>query len=175
MSCDLSIMTYDSRFYVLFVCTGNICRSPMAHGLLEAELAAAELRNVVRVDSAATHSYQIGSPPARPACELVAEHGIDISGLRARRIQPQDFINADYIVAMDRLNIDALHAVAPADQLRKIQLLLDFAGRPGSEIDDPYMQPVDAYRQAFSLIQAGVSGVLRELQRRTMATSAGGR
>lgn len=159
-------MTYNHPLYVLFVCTGNICRSPLAQGLLEAQLIASALNDFVRVDSAATHAYQIGSPPAELACTIAAEHGIDISGLRARTIERKDFFSADYIAAMDRFNLQALHAAAPPSQAHKIQLLLDYTDRPGLEIDDPYGQPLGAYRKAFGLIRTGVTGLLQELQRR---------
>jgi protein-tyrosine phosphatase len=168
-------MTCKYPLHVVFVCTGNICRSPMAQGLLEMKLAGTDLAGIVQVDSAATHAFQIGAPPSDYSQAIAARYGIDISHLRARKITRQDFFKADYIAAMDRFNIEALHAFAPSTQAHKIRLLLDYVNDTGGEIVDPYGQPLTAYREAFSLIQAGVSGLFQELQRRVGATSAGGR
>lgn len=157
---------------VLFVCTGNICRSPTAQGVLQQRLDAIGLADVVRVDSAATHAFQLGQPPDAFAVTVAARCGIDISGLRARRIERQDFFGADIIAAMDRTNLEVLHKLAPASQAHKIRLLLDFAD--GGEIADPYGQPLAAFETAYAGIERGVTGLLATLCERQPA-NAGGR
>ncbi|MCS3902761.1 protein-tyrosine phosphatase [Methylohalomonas lacus] len=156
---------------VLFVCTGNICRSPTAHGLLQQRLDAAGLTPSVQVDSAATHAYQLGQPPDAFAVTVAARHGIDISALRARRIERQDFFAADIIAVMDRANLMAVHKQAPASQAHKIRLLLDFAD--GGEIADPYGQPLAAFETAFARIDQGVAGLLATLGERPPASADG--
>ena len=122
---------------VLFVCMGNICRSPLAEAALRAE---AERTGVdVEVDSAGTGGWHAGEPPDRRAQAVAARHGVDISSLRARQVRREDFRRFDHIIALDRENLAGLGAVRPEDASAQLSLLLDHvAGREGEAVADPY-------------------------------------
>jgi protein-tyrosine phosphatase len=151
---------------VLFVCLGNICRSPVAAAVMRARLDAAGLASAVRVDSAATHAYRIDSP-AHPETRRLAElRGYDLGGHRARLVVPGDFNHFELILAMDRQNLAALSALAPAEADGRLQLLMDFAPGLGvQEVPDPYGGPPEGFVRALDLIEAGVNGMLRRCYR----------
>nr|WP_221262692.1 low molecular weight protein-tyrosine-phosphatase [Sphingomonas kyeonggiensis] len=122
---------------VLFVCLGNICRSPLAEGALRAAAAHAGIE--VEVDSAGTGGWHAGDPPDRRAQAAARRHGTDISGLRARQVRPEDFRRFDFVFALDRQNLRDLQAIAPADASAELGLLMDLVpGREGSSVADPY-------------------------------------
>ena len=122
---------------VLFVCLGNICRSPLAEAAFQLE---AERRGLeVEVDSAGTGNWHEGEPPDRRAVAVAARHGIDISHLRARQVSRDDFERFDHILALDRENLAQLRALAPPGTRARLSLLLDHvAGREGDPVADPY-------------------------------------
>src|SRR5829696_2785209 len=122
---------------VLFVCLGNICRSPLAEAAFRLE---ADRRGIdVDVDSAGTGNWHVGAPPDRRALAVAARHGVDISHLRARQVSREDFERFDHIVALDRENLAELRAVAPPRARARLSLLLDHvAGREGEPVADPY-------------------------------------
>ena len=115
------------RVKVLFVCMGNICRSPMAEGVFRKRLTEFAEDLQVQVDSAGTHSYHAGAPPDRRAQTATARRGIDISMLQARRVVADDFDKFDYILAMDRDNLELLREESDARHHKKIKLLLDYS------------------------------------------------
>jgi protein-tyrosine phosphatase len=122
---------------VLFVCLGNICRSPLAEGALRAAAARAGLE--IEVDSAGTGNWHSGAAPDRRAQAAARRHGTDISGLRARQVQAEDFRRFDYVLALDGQNLTDLAAIAPADATAELGLLMDHVpGREGSSVADPY-------------------------------------
>ena len=122
---------------VLFVCLGNICRSPLAEGALRAAAAHAGIE--VEVDSAGTGGWHAGDPPDRRAQAAARRHGTDISGLRARQVRPEDFRRFDFVFALDRQNLRDLEAIMPADATAELGLLMDLVpGREGSSVADPY-------------------------------------
>jgi len=122
---------------VLFVCLGNICRSPLAEGALRAAAAHAGIE--VEVDSAGTGGWHAGDPPDRRAQAAARRHGTDISGLRARQVRPEDFRRFDFVFALDRENLRDLEAIMPADATAELGLLMDLVpGREGSSVADPY-------------------------------------
>jgi protein-tyrosine phosphatase len=157
-------MTQAVRKSVLFVCMGNICRSPTAEGVFRQKLQEAGLATVVRTDSAGTHGYHIGSPPDPRACKAALGRGIDISDLRARLLVTEDFQNFDYVVAMDNDNLSVMRALRPAQSRAHIGLLLDYAP-PGSvrEVPDPYYGSRQGFDQVLDLVEAGCQGLLQEI------------
>ncbi|MGA9238857.1 low molecular weight protein-tyrosine-phosphatase [Robiginitalea sp.] len=142
---------------VLMVCLGNICRSPLAEGILKSKVNPAE----VVVDSAGTAGYHIGKAPDIRSIEVASRAGIDISHQKCRRFTPEDFDNFDYIFAMDRENLMHLQELArnTAD-LNKLYLLLEEAGSPGEEVPDPYYGGTDGFQQVFRMIDAATEKLL---------------
>jgi protein-tyrosine phosphatase len=156
----------DAPEAVLFVCLGNICRSPTAAAVMRARLAESGLTSRVHVDSAATHAYRIDAE-AHPETRQVAQaRGYSLEGHRARLVLPVDFDRFDLILAMDRMNLRALQSMAPTGSEERLQLLMDFAPYVGvPEIPDPYRGPPEGYVRTLDLIEAGVNGLLRRLYR----------
>ena len=122
---------------VLFVCLGNICRSPLAEAVLRAEAERAGI--AVEVDSAGTGDWHVGSPPDRRAQAVALRHGIDISGYRGRQVTAADFRRFDHIFALDAENLKNLRQLRPSDGTAELRLLMDLVpGREGSSVTDPY-------------------------------------
>jgi protein-tyrosine phosphatase len=150
---------------ILMVCLGNICRSPLAQGVLEQRLRKAGLFHRVKVDSAGTQGYHLGEFPDPRAVEAAARRGYDISGQRARRVRDGDFQSFDYILAMDQDNLQQLMARCPGAEVSRIRLLMDFApGAAGQEIPDPYYGGEDGFERALDLIEAAVDGLVLEVK-----------
>lgn len=150
---------------VLFVCMGNICRSPTAEGVFRALLARESLEARVLVDSAGTGGWHAGEPPDRRAAATAAKRGYDLSAQRARQVSLSDFEHFDFMVAMDSQNIRDLRAIAPAPLREKPRLLLDFAREPlpTREVPDPYYGGVDGFDRVLDLVEAGCHGLLHEV------------
>jgi protein-tyrosine phosphatase len=122
---------------LLFVCLGNICRSPLAEAAFRLEAARRGLE--VEIDSAGTGDWHSGEPPDRRAQAVAARNGADISNLRARQVGPEDFDRFDHIIALDRENLACLRAIEPAGARARLSLLLDHVqGREGEPVADPY-------------------------------------
>lgn len=122
---------------VLFVCLGNICRSPMAEGAFRAEAERAGLR--VTIDSAGTADYHVGEPPDPRAIQTARAHGVDIASLRGRQLVAQDFHRFTHVLVMDHANLAGARAIVPADAPTRPMLLLDLVkGREGAAVADPY-------------------------------------
>jgi len=151
---------------VLFVCMGNICRSPLAHGLFEAMVAKEGLSEMIIVDSAGTHAYHVGNPPDPRSQETALRHGIDLSGQRARRVAQPDFERFDYILAMDRDNYSLLADSCPDEQRHKLSLFLEFAPElPEREVPDPYYGGASGFEQVYNLVEAASRGLLEEIRK----------
>ena len=151
---------------VLFVCLGNICRSPTAEGVFRHLLAqqAPELR--VEVDSAGTADYHIGSPPDLRSQRAALARGIDLSGLRARQVEPGDFARFDLILAMDRDNLRELQAMRPQRALAKPRLFLEYAPELGRlEVPDPYYRDASGFEEVLDLCTAASRGLLAALHK----------
>ena len=147
---------------VLFVCLGNICRSPLAEAALRRE--AERLGLDVRVDSAGTGDWHVGRPPDERAVAVARKNGIDISDLRARQVTPEDFRRFDHIVALDAQNLTDLMQIRPADARAELSLLLDHAeGRRGQPVADPYYGGADHFDVTWTHVTAGAEGLARKL------------
>ena len=142
---------------ILFVCHGNICRSPMAEFVMKKEAEKAGRSADFSVESAAVSSEEIGNPVYPPARRLLAAHGIDCSGKTARRIRPEDYEKFDLIVGMDNSNMVRLRRFFPEDPEGKIVRLLDLTDAPG-EVDDPWYS--GDFEQTYKDVLAGVHALL---------------
>ncbi|MDZ7926327.1 MAG: low molecular weight protein-tyrosine-phosphatase [Agrobacterium sp.] len=149
---------------VLFVCMGNICRSPLAEGIL---IHLAETQGVSRqltVDSAGTGGWHTGTAPDRRSIVIARKHGIDISRQRARQITQTDFETFDLILAMDAGNLAKLLRKAPENRKHKIHLFLDYAsGRP-ENVPDPYFGGEDGFLAVYTMLLAGCSSLLAKME-----------
>lgn len=155
---------------VLFVCMGNICRSPTAEGCFRAYVSehAPELR--IHIDSAGTHAYHVGEPPDVRARRAAERRGIDLSVLRARRIQDSDFETFDLIVAMDSLNLETLRERCPPELHDRLRLLLDFASEATvREVPDPYYGGLKGFERVLDLVEQASNGLLEHVRQRTRA------
>ncbi len=151
---------------ILFICMGNICRSPTAHGLFLSLLHKEQLHEMIEVDSAGTHAWNIGSPPDISSRKTAKEHGFDISHLRARRVVQEDYDYYDYIVAMDDSNISNMSVVCDAHNRHKLKLLLEYADDlPIIEVPDPYGDGMDGFETVYNLIEQGCTGLLNTLKK----------
>jgi len=148
---------------VLFVCMGNICRSPLAEGALRHLAAQAEL--AVEIDSAGTHSYHTGEPPDERAVAAGLRRGFDIATLRARTVAQADFDAFDLIVAMDRDNLRLLERQAAPAQRERLHLFMQFAGE-SADVPDPYYGGTTAFEHALDLIERAARGLIDDLQSR---------
>lgn len=152
---------------ILFVCMGNICRSPMAEGAFARAVIEYNKENVANpislgIDSAATTSYHIDSPPDPRACETALAKGVDISAQKARQVEVDDFDKFDYILAMDRSNLEDLISIAPNHSKAEVALLLDYSLNPNAEeVPDPYFGGEEGFYKCFDLIDDGARGLLR--------------
>ncbi|MFQ3229148.1 low molecular weight protein-tyrosine-phosphatase [Reinekea sp.] len=134
---------------LLFVCLGNICRSPTAHGMMAHEN---EQRNLgLLIDSAGTANYHIGKLPDSRTLAAALNRGLDFSDQRARQVSIEDFYNFDYIFAMDRNNLADLKAMQPSDSIAQLELYLEFAGLAVPEVPDPYYGAGDGFEKVLDL------------------------
>lgn len=151
---------------VLFVCMGNICRSPMAQGLFLARAVDAGLE-LTEVDSAGTSGYHAGEQPDPRAQAAAKRQGIDISDQRARRVTLEDFTRFDHIVAMDRSNLENLRRLAPGDSRAELSLLLSHgSSMPLDEVPDPYYGEDAGFSRVLELIASGAEGLVRTLSQK---------
>jgi protein-tyrosine phosphatase len=149
---------------VLFVCMGNICRSPMAEAVFLSLARRSWPDLAVEADSAGTHSYHAGRPPDERAQRVAGAHGIDISGQRARQLLVEDFDRFDRILVMDLDNKKAALALAPRRLRRRVQLLLEYAPQLASrEIPDPYYGELADFERVFELSEQAAHGLLQTL------------
>lgn len=152
-------------YKILFVCTGNICRSPTADAVLRDRIAALGLAARLSCDSAGTHGYHVGEAPDPRSISMAAKHGIDMAGLRARRFTAADFGAFDLVLAMDRGHLALLADMARGPQdMAKLKLFGAYCAQtPDSDIPDPYYGPESGFARVFEMTRDGVDGILRTL------------
>jgi protein-tyrosine phosphatase len=150
---------------ILFVCLGNICRSPTAEAVLRA-LAAREAPELgIEVDSAGTAGYHVGEPPDPRTRHAAARRGYDLGRLRARVVEPADFERFDLILAMDRENLKVLRRRAPAHALERVRLFLEFAPDAGpEEVPDPYYGGQNGFEEVLDLVERATRGLITHLR-----------
>ena len=151
---------------LLLVCLGNICRSPMAEGVLRARIEAAGLGDRVELDSAGTGDWHVGCCPDHRAIATAADHGVDITRLRGRQLAPSDFTRFDWLLCADHANLFDVRTLAPDAAARaKVALLLDWAGvEPAGEIPDPYTGGPPEFEHVWGLLDRAADGVVRRLR-----------
>ena len=150
---------------ILFVCMGNICRSPTAEGVFRAQVGAAGLQHLIATDSAGTHDYHVGDPPDRRSIAAAARRGIDITDLRARHVRVEDFRQFNLVLAMDRDNLDLLNRLCPPDTIAQPRLFLDFAPHIDTrDVPDPYYGGTDGFERVLDLVDHASRGLLDHLR-----------
>lgn len=149
---------------VLFVCLGNICRSPSAQGVFAAMVDKAGVSQRVETDSAGTADYHIGKSPDPRAIAAAARREVDLSVLRGRQVVVEDFYEFDYIIAMDHSNMEDLEAIAPSDASASLHLFLEFAQDTGEEeVPDPYYGGDAGFEPVLDMIEDASRGLLAEI------------
>ncbi len=160
-------MNATNKVRVLFVCMGNICRSPTAQGIFRNLVQEAGLEEFIEVDSAGTHAYHVGNPPDQRAQETAQRRGLELSDLRARQVSQEDFERFDYILAMDEDNHYSLSLVCPLEYQEKLGLLMEYAPHWGErEVPDPYYGGDQGFEQVFDMVEAACQGLLEEIRGR---------
>lgn len=159
-------MALQQPVKVLFVCMGNICRSPTAHGVFQSLVDEQGLNELIHVDSAGTHNYHSGSPPDLRSQAMAQSHGIDLAQLRARRFVNADFVEFDYLLGMDEANLVAMLALKSDESNASVNLLLEYSTRYEQlEIPDPYFGN-DGFDLVFDMIDDAARGLLIEIRTR---------
>ena len=156
-------MINSGKINVLFVCMGNICRSPTAEGVFRHHVIEGGFGDKVFVDSAGTHAYHVGDPPDRRACAAAERRGISLAEIRARRVSDTDFEEFDYIIAMDEDNQSRLLDQAPEEYKSKIRLFLSFASSGELEVPDPYYGGAAGFERVLDLVEEASRGLLETL------------
>lgn len=150
---------------LLVVCLGNICRSPMAEGLLRARIEASPLSGRILVDSAGTGGWHVGSPPDPRAIATAARHGVDIAALLGRQVDTADFQRFDWLLCADRANLRDVRALEPRGARAQPALLLEWAGlgTREAELPDPYTGGISEFERVWGLLERAADGVMSRL------------
>jgi protein-tyrosine phosphatase len=157
-------MKHNGKCSVLFVCMGNICRSPTAEAVMRKYLAEAGLNDRVQVDSAGTHDYHVGKPPDPRALAAANKRGFDLASLRARQIRQADFEEFDLLLGMDFNNFEVLQRMCPAHLRSKIGLLMAYAQRRNATVvHDPYYRSAKDFDLVLSCIEDGCKGLMQSI------------
>jgi protein-tyrosine phosphatase len=152
---------------ILFVCLGNICRSPLAEGIFRAHVVDAGLEKLIEIDSAGTASWHQGKPPHPMSVRIAREYGIDLSVQRSRPLRPTDFSHFDLILTMDRSNLDGVRDLArDSSGKAEMRLFLSYAGLGERNIADPYGLPESAYRDTARILAEAAPAIATKLMER---------
>lgn len=154
---------------MVFVCMGNICRSPAAEAVFRHRVEDAGLSEYISIDSAGTHDYHVGDPPdARMQCAAL-NRGYDLSMLRGRQVEELDFTRFDYVLAMDRANLAILHNLAPPDSGTTAKLFLEYASRHQQrEVPDPYYGGADGFERVLDMVEDAAEGLLQHIRQQQL-------
>jgi protein-tyrosine phosphatase len=152
---------------VLFVCMGNICRSPTAEAVFRHHVEKAGLLEQIQIDSAGTHDYHIGDAPDARTQRAAKLRGYDMSNLRGRQVEAGDFMRFDYVLAMDEANLDILKSLRPRDAQSHLGLFLEFAERHSEhEVPDPYFGGADGFERVLDMVEDAANGLLQHIRQR---------
>ena len=159
-------MNQNKKIKVLFVCMGNICRSPTADAVFRHIVKEACVDHMIHVDSAGTHAYHIGNPPDHRAQNTALQRGYKMHDLRARAVQPNDFEEFDYILAMDKENLSLLQQRSPQQHINKIQLFMQYSTQvnPDVEVPDPYFGGNQGFELVLDMVEEDSQGLLAHLR-----------
>jgi protein-tyrosine phosphatase len=150
---------------VLFVCMGNICRSPTAEGVFRHRLMEHGLDDRVATDSAGTHGWHAGNPPDERSIAAAGRRGVDIGWIRSRKLNTRDFHEFDYVLAMDRDNLDDMGEVAPAKGTARVRLFLEFAPHLDTlDVPDPYYGGADGFEYVLDLVEAASDALIAHIR-----------
>lgn len=158
------------KIKVLFVCMGNICRSPTAEAVFRHYVAQAGLAEHIHIDSAGTHDYHIGEAPDARTQRAAKQRGFDMSMLRGRQVGVEDFSRFDYVLAMDEANLSILERLRPRDAESHLGLFLQFAGHHSErEVPDPYYGGADGFERVLDMVEDAAAGLLRHVREQNLS------
>ncbi len=150
---------------VLFVCMGNICRSPTAEGVFRQLVQARGVADRFVIDSAGTHDYHIGESPDKRTMQAARQRGYDLSMLRGRQVGVDDFAAFDHVLAMDQANLANLQRLCPPEQRHKVELFLHYGRSAEQEVPDPYYGGPQGFEHVLDLVEEAANGLLNSLLR----------
>lgn len=163
--CKESRMLSQKPENILFVCLGNICRSPAAHGVFELKLLSSGMSRVVKVDSAGTGAYHVGDKPDSRMIQAANKRGVDLSYIRARAVEQPDFERFDLILAMDESNLKDLKLNCPDEHQHKIKLFLEFSKTSNlKSVPDPYFGGASGFENVLDIVERGCETLLNEIK-----------
>jgi protein-tyrosine phosphatase len=152
---------------VLFICMGNICRSPTAEAVFRSYVENANLAGQILIDSAGTHDYHIGDAPDLRAKRAAQQRGYDMSGLCGRQVEEGDFRRFDYVLAMDKANLAILKRLAPPGSVAQVRLFLEYARHHAErEVPDPYYGGADGFEHVLDMVEDAAEGLLQHILQR---------
>ncbi len=160
-------MNNKEKVGVIFICMGNICRSPTAEAVFRFHVEKEGLADEIHIDSAGTHDYHIGEPPDSRTQRAAKQRGYDMSGLRGRQVGAPDFLRFDYVLAMDEANLSILEGLRPSEGGGHLGLFLEFAERHREkEVPDPYFGGADGFEHVLDLVEDASLGLLKHIRSR---------
>ncbi len=155
------------KIRVLFICMGNICRSPTAEVVFRQYVEHASLSEIINIDSAGTHDYHVGDAPDARTQRVALQRGYDMSSLRGRQVELSDFLRFDYVLAMDHANLDILQRIAPPGIHTQAQLFLGYARHHTEcEVPDPYFGGADGFERVLDMVEDAAEGLLQHIRQR---------
>lgn len=156
----------ENKFQILFCCMGNICRSPTAEGVFQSIMESHQLSDRIDLDSAGTHAYHVGNAPDPRSQAAALKRGMDLSSLRARQINQQDFEKFDLILAMDKANYENMLEKCPIELQHKIEMMLEYGSADTMEVPDPYYGGANGFEKVLDLLQDASDDLCQQLSRR---------